>query len=139
MSVGSISGTSSFQLPSQDTINKTKQSFDKLGTAIDSGNLSDAKEALNQLKNSAPQGSNDSNNPLSSKIDALSKAIDTGDTAGAKTSYADLKKTMQDSAPGGQGCAGGARGARRWATRDAQRRRRSSATGHRRRHPTELA
>ncbi|MCE9611648.1 MAG: hypothetical protein K8R23_15730 [Chthoniobacter sp.] len=80
-----------------------KQAFQSLGTALDSGNLSDAKAALAQLEKNAPPGAAKAGNPLSAKIEALSKAIDSGDLKAAKEAFADIKKTIAQGPPKGAG------------------------------------
>jgi hypothetical protein len=111
MQITSLS-SSSFQ-PVGDTqaSSKMKQSFDKLGSALESGDLSSAKDVLAQMKKNAPaQGGGD--NPMSKKMDALSKAVESGDVKGAQQAYADIKKTMAQT-PGGGGAMAGSQGAAR--------------------------
>jgi hypothetical protein len=86
---------------------KIKQSFEKLGSALDSGDLSEAKKALAQLQQNAPAQAGAANNPLSKKIETLSKAVDSGDLKGAQDAYADIKKTMSRRPPAGADRAGG--------------------------------
>ena len=61
-----------------DGFAKAKQSFQNLGKALESGSLSDAKEALAQLQKNAPAQAKNDNNPMSAKMEALSKALDAG-------------------------------------------------------------
>ena len=93
-----------------DRFAKMKQSFENLGSALDSGNLSDAKDALAQLEKNAPAQGGQKNNPLSAKIETLNKAVDSGDLKAAQDAYADIKKTMSQGPRGGGGRAGGASG-----------------------------
>jgi len=87
-------------LQGNDRFAKIKQSFDDLGSALESGNLSDAKTALAELQKNAPKQASDSSNPMSQKMDALSKAIDSGDVKAAQDAYADIKQTMSQRAAG---------------------------------------
>lgn len=79
-----------------------KQAFESLGTALESGNLSDAKEALAQLQKNAPNRADQSDNPMAKKMEALSKAIDSGDVKAAQEAYADIKKAMASRPRGGE-------------------------------------
>lgn len=74
-------------------VTKFRENFDTIGTALQSGDLSAAKDALAQLQSNAPKPSQGSN-PLSSKVNALSKAIDSGDIKAAQQAYADLKQAI---------------------------------------------
>jgi len=86
---------------------KIKQSFNDLGSALESGNLSDAKDALAELQKNAPKSSGKANDPMSSKMDALSQALDSGDLKAAQAAYTDIKNTMAQRPAGRMGGAGG--------------------------------
>jgi hypothetical protein len=111
MQITSLS-SASFQVTGGiQAMNKMKQSFEKLGSAVESGDLSSAKDILAQMKKNAPaQGGGD--NPMSQKMDALSKAVDSGDVKAAQQAYADIKKTMAQG-PGAGGAMAGFSGAAR--------------------------
>jgi hypothetical protein len=91
-----------------------RQAFENLGTAIESGNLDDAKNALSELQKNAPTGARNRSNPMSDKMAALTKAVDSGDLSAAKSAYADLKQAAArgpkggGERPAGAGSAGGA-------------------------------
>ena len=110
MDISSVASTSYQSVSGSDPMAKMKQLFQSLGSALDSGNLSDAKNALAQLQKNAPSNSSDGNNPISAKVEKLSKAIDSGNLKAAKDAYADIKKTMSQGQPA-QGRAGGPGGA----------------------------
>ena len=103
------------QVSGSNPFAKVKQDFDALGSALDSGNLTDAKKAFAQLQKDAPsQGGK--KNPLSDTIDSLGKALDSGDLKGAQDAYGKIKEAMSQKQPtggqgGGAGGAGGASGA----------------------------
>ena len=80
---------------------KLKQSFEKIGSALDSGNLTDAKQALTQLQKDVPPQAGNGDNPLSAKMQTLSKAVDAGDLKAAQAAYADIKKTISQGPPAG--------------------------------------
>lgn len=111
MQISSI-GSSAYQ-PAQaaGAFDKAKQAFRQLGAALDSGNLSDAKEALAQLQKNAPAQTDSQNNPMGAKIEALTKAVASGDLTAARQAYADVKKTITQNPQSGGMRAGGARGA----------------------------
>ena len=92
-----ISSINSATFPSAlggNPLAKLKKSFDDLSNALQSGNLSDAKNALAQLEKYAPPQTARGNNPLSDKINALSKALDAGDLSGAQKAFADIKNAI---------------------------------------------
>jgi soluble cytochrome b562 len=118
MQISSITGGALSALQGNDRFAKIKQSFENLGSALESGNLSDAKTALADLQKNAPKKARDSSNPMSQKMDALSKAIDSGDVKAAQAAYADIKQTTSQrpagrpsgAPPGGAGKTSGTEG-----------------------------
>jgi len=94
MQISSVTGGALSALQGNDKFAKVKQSFNDLGSALESGNLSDAKTALEELQKNAPKQASNSSNPMSQKMETLSKAIDSGDVKAAKEAYADIKQTM---------------------------------------------
>lgn len=110
MEISSVSNPSYQPMSSGDPMAKMKQLFQNLGNALDSGNLSDAKDALAQLQKNAPTLADNGNNSLNAKVEKLTKAVESGDLKAAKDAYTDIKKTMSQG-PGSQGRAGGPGGA----------------------------
>ncbi len=109
MQISSLSSVSFQPAGGTQAIGKMKQSFEQLGSALESGDLSSAKDVLAQMKETAPaRGGGD--NPMSQKMDALSKAVESGDVKAAQQAYGDIKKTMAQ-APGAGGAMAGSRGA----------------------------
>ena len=94
MQISSATSGALSALQGNDKFAKIKQTFNNLGSALESGNLSDAKTALEELQKNAPKQASNSSNPMSQKMEALSKAIDSGDVKAAKEAYADIKQTM---------------------------------------------
>jgi len=89
---------------------KIKQSFQALGAAIESGDLSAAKEALAGLQENAPDNSGNRKDPIGTKIAALSEAVESGDVAASKQAYADLKESLTKKASGDAPAGGGSGG-----------------------------
>ena len=111
MQITSLSSASFQPAGGAQATGRMKQSFEKLGSALESGDLSSAKDMLAQMKKNAPaQGGGD--NPMSQKMDALSKAVESGDVKAAQQAYADIKKTMAQG-PGAGSAMAGFRGAAR--------------------------
>ena len=79
MQISSVTSGASSALQGNDRLAKIKHSFDNLGSALESGHLSDAKAALEELQKNVPKQASNASNPMSQKMDALSKAIDSGD------------------------------------------------------------
>jgi hypothetical protein len=110
MEISAVSSRSYSAIQGNDGFAKAKQSFQNLGKALESGNLSDAKEALAQLQANAPAQAKNDKNPMSAKMEALSKAVESGDLKAAQEAYSEIKKTMSQRPPGGGGRAGGTGG-----------------------------
>lgn len=109
MQVNSASSGTPLPVEGRESFAKARQSFQKLGSALESGNLTDAKEAFANLQKDAPAPpASQGNNPISSKIEVLSKALNSGDLKGAQDAYADIRKTMSQRPPAGGRPAGGA-------------------------------
>lgn len=89
---------------------KIKQSFQDLGTAIESGDLSAAKEALAGLQENAPDNSGNRKDPIGTKMAALSEAVESGDVEASQQAYADLKETLTKKPSGGAPAGGGSGG-----------------------------
>jgi ribosomal protein S20 len=103
MQISSIGNSSFPPAGAVESIANIKQSIQKLGSALESGNLSDAKDALAQLKKNAPAQAGKDNDPIRSKIETLSKAVDSGDLKAAQQAYADVKKTISQQRPAAGG------------------------------------
>ncbi len=73
---------------------KIKQLIQRLGSALESGNLSDAKKALSQLRANAPSSANNDGNPIAQKIVALGRALDSGDIEAAQAVYNSVPQMM---------------------------------------------
>ena len=105
------SGSNYYPASGSNPFAKVQQDFQDLGTALESGGLTDARKAFAQLQTDAPsQGGNDSS-PLSSKIDSLGKALDSGDMKAAQEAYAKIKEAIAQGPPaaGRRGGPGGKR------------------------------
>ena len=79
---------------------KMKQLFQRLGSALESGNLSDAKKALSQLRANAPASANNDGNPIAQKIVALGRALDSGDIEAAQAVYNSVPQMMSQPSGG---------------------------------------
>lgn len=77
-----------------DPMAQIKEDFDAFGSALQSGNLSDAKKALAALQENAPaQGSQPS------EIDSLSKALESDDLQGARDAYSHIQEKISHRPP----------------------------------------
>jgi len=110
MQIAPITNRSAPPLPGSDAFAKARQAFQSLGSALESGNLTDAKAALAQLQKNAPAQTNKSPDSLAQKMEALGKAVNSGDLKAAQDAYADVKKTAPQAAPRAGGRARGAGG-----------------------------
>ena len=107
MTISALSSSSSlFQTGGTDAMAQMKKSFDSLGSALELGNLDDAKAAVTQLEANGPKGSSDSNNPMSADMATLKSALSSGDVEAAKAAYAKIKEKMSQGPPSG-GAPGG--------------------------------
>jgi soluble cytochrome b562 len=106
MSISAVSASSMSQMGGSNPMAQMKQYFDNLGTALQSGNLDDAKKAFSELQKKAPSQGGDGKNPMSDEIAKLQKALDSGDLKGAQEAYSNIKKIMSQG-PAGGAAAGG--------------------------------
>lgn len=92
---------------------RVRQAFQSLATALDAGNLSDAKAAFAELQRNAPPQPVRADNPIASKIVALGKALQAGDIKSARDAYAEIQKMASQrgrgGGPGGPASGGGGR------------------------------
>jgi ribosomal protein S20 len=110
MSSLSISANSgSMPQINQSQLAKMKSQFDQLGKALDSGDLTAAKQAYSAIQQNAPQGASDQSPmaQMKSKIDQLGQALDSGDLAAAKKAYSAIQQSAPKGGPKGAPPAGG--------------------------------
>lgn len=107
MQISPIGSNPSSGICGNDPFAKAKQAFQTLETALNSGNLSDAKAAFAELQKNAPPHATKGDNPMSGKMETLGKALDSGDVNAAKDALADIKKTISQRPSAGGGRHGG--------------------------------
>lgn len=111
MSVSGISGGNSYDITSiESNISKVQSSFEQLGSDLQSGNLSSAKEDYVTLSENTPGGSSSSSSstsstsstssssstdPMSQKMSALGQALNSGDLSGAQKAYSSIQQDFQ--------------------------------------------
>jgi hypothetical protein len=122
MQINSVTSGGIQSLPRHGQFEKVNQSFVKLGSALETGNLDDARTALAELQKNAPPKQSSRTDPISEKLEAVSQAVESGDLDAAKTAYADVKQALVQrpvsrggragggAPPGGGGKAAGASG-----------------------------
>ena len=116
MQIGSATTGATQHASGDGRFAKIKQAFEDLGSALESGNLSDAKQALEKLQKSGPKPPGGASNPMGQKLEALGKAIDSGDTKSAQAAFAEIKQAIaqrpagrpEGPPPGGRPPSGGA-------------------------------
>jgi soluble cytochrome b562 len=101
MSISAVSGSTSMYQPDQSKMEQMKKSFDGLGSALQSGNLEDAKKAFADLKKNAPSQGAGGNDPMSKDMDAVQKALDSGDVKGAQEAFSKIQEKMSQGPPQG--------------------------------------
>jgi len=101
MSISAVSGSTSMYQPDQSKMEQMKKSFDALGSALQSGNLEDAKKAFADLKKNAPSQGAGVNDPMSKDMDAVQKALDSGDVKGAQEAFSKIQEKMSQGPPQG--------------------------------------
>jgi hypothetical protein len=107
MEITSMSSISYQPVRGAESLNTTKQLFDKLGNALESGNLTDAQDAMTELQKYAPPKAGNDNNPMKAKMEELSQSLESGDLAAAQKAYAEVKSAMAQRSPSGGGQPGG--------------------------------
>jgi hypothetical protein len=80
-----------------------KSLFDQLGKALDSGDLTAAKQAYSAIQQNAPQGQGDQGPmaQMKSKMDQLGQALDSGDLAAAQKAYSAIQQSAPKGSPKG--------------------------------------
>jgi hypothetical protein len=81
----------------QNTANSAQSSFQNLGLALQSGNLSAAQTAFASLQQSQNPGtqSTSSNNPVTADMTSLANALNSGNLSAAQASYTQLQQDSQ--------------------------------------------
>jgi hypothetical protein len=112
MTISAVSSNSSlFQAGEASGMAQMKKNFESLGSALESGDLDAAEEALAQFEANAPDGGDDSNNPMAADMASLKSAIASGDVEAAQEIYAQIKEKMSQGPSSGQAPPGGSQGA----------------------------
>lgn len=106
MQISGISGVSHFSGASDNPFSQMKQLFKKVGTALESGDITGAKTAMAQLKKIAPPSDGNQENPVAAKMDELSKALDSGDLKTAQNAFASIQKAVSQRPPAAGGGSG---------------------------------
>ena len=101
-SVSGISSNSSrYQVNWQNSVNQWQQDFDNLGSALQSGNLSQAQTAYSALVQNTPSNSQAQNSQQSGTSSigadfiALGQALQSGNLTETQTAYAQLQQDIQ--------------------------------------------
>lgn len=109
MQVNAIHSASYQSVGNTEPLNKVKQLFLQLGSALASGDVSAAKQAFTELQKYAPSPTEIHNNPIGEKLATVGKALDSGDLKAAQSALSAIK-TMAAHATTGGGKARGAGG-----------------------------
>ncbi len=108
MSISAITSNSSqLQVNGNSQMAKVKQSFDSLGSALNSGNIDDAKKAFAQLEKNAPG----KGNAGGTEFEDLKKSLEAGDLKGAQEAYSKIQEKMSQGPPAGAPSGGTSKGA----------------------------
>ena len=102
MSISGVSSnTNSYLIDNpQDKLKQIKDSFQKLGQALKSGDLSGAQQIFSSLQQLLPNSSasqtqgSSSQNTAANDLNALGQALQSGDLTKAQDAYAALQKDM---------------------------------------------
>jgi hypothetical protein len=101
MSVTAISGVSTSPMAGSSQMAQIKQKFDALGSALQSGDLDEAKKVFAELQKNAPAQSGNSKNSISSEMENLGKSLDSGDLKEAQEAYSRIQSKMSQGSPAG--------------------------------------
>lgn len=93
MSISGVSSSSAYSY--QEPMYKIKSDFKELGTALSSGNLSDAQKVYGTLQTDSTSQSSDGNNPVANDLASLGSALQSGSLADARQSYAQMQKHLR--------------------------------------------
>jgi len=91
MSISAISSSSSYTNP----FAKIKEDFQDIGTALQSGSLSDAQAAYETLQSDTTSESSDSSNPMNKDIESLGSALESGNLADAQKVLSKIEQHLK--------------------------------------------
>lgn len=101
MSISTIAGSSAYMAPTGCGPRQPKE-LDDLQTALESGDLAAAQQALAAFQQHLPgggQATDDSGDGVIADISALGKALAAGDLTSAQNAYSSLQAEMQNNLP----------------------------------------
>jgi soluble cytochrome b562 len=100
MAVSGISSNlASYQTNQNSPLAKLKEEFDKIGKALKSGNVTDAKDALTQIQKGLSAKTGSGINPVSSDIASLGKTLDSGDIKAAQQAFSRIQEKLFQGRP----------------------------------------
>jgi hypothetical protein len=103
MSISPVSSnTNQYAPPNADQMAKVKQDIQNLGDALQSGDLSSAKEAYAQLQKDAPAKDSQKDNPIAAQVEAIGKALDSGDIKSAQDAFNKTTEMISQRPPMGK-------------------------------------
>lgn len=91
---GISSNTGLYQMNQNSPLAKLKEEFDKIGKALKSGNISDAKDALTQIQKGFSAQTGSGINAVSSDIASLEKTLDSGDIKSAQQAFSKIQEKL---------------------------------------------
>jgi hypothetical protein len=101
------SSTSAYSMNQNSPPAKFKENFDKLGKALESGSISNAKDALTQIQKGFSANNGSGINPVSSDIASLGKTLNSGDIKAAQQEFTKIQDKLTQRRPAQAGANGG--------------------------------
>jgi hypothetical protein len=96
---GISSNTGYYQTNQNGSLARLKEEFDKIGKALKSGNVSDAKDVLTQIQKGLSAKTGSGINPVSSDITSLGKTLDSGDIKAAQQTFSKIQEKLSQGRP----------------------------------------
>lgn len=109
MSIAGISSTSAFNQPSIAAFQQRRNDFQELSSALQSGDLSSAQAAFNDLSNlsqSSSTGQAAPNSQIAQDFAAVGQALQSGDIAGAQQAFANFQQDVKSAFQNAQATTG---------------------------------
>lgn len=102
MSITGISSVLSGLQASRSSSSVIKKDFEDLGNALQSGDVSKAKEVFAKLQKDLPSQGSGGGNPLASDLEKLGKALTSGDLETARDIFSNIEARMSQGPGAGE-------------------------------------
>lgn len=94
MAINGISSSAAYSANQNSSLTKFKENFEKLGKALETSKISDAKDALTQIQKGFTASNGSGINPVATDIASLGKTLDSGDIKSAQEMFSKIQEKL---------------------------------------------